>query len=70
MYKYKIYSTGYSSERFGLCEICNKHVSDVFHQVEGRQYKSGSGKKGWTRFNCHSLYGHKDCLISQQKDKH
>ena len=64
MIKYKLISTDHSSKRFGLCEICHQHVSEVFHQVEMREYKPGR----WTRFNCHNLFGHKECLMAQQKE--
>lgn len=66
MYRYKLYSTGYSSARYGACEICNEHVSEVFHQTEERLYTFGRILK-WTQLDCQSLYGHKDCLISQQR---
>lgn len=61
MKKYRLKNTGYSSKRYGNCEVCNKHVSEVFYQVEEKQYKYG-----WTQSDCNNLYGHKECLIGKQ----
>lgn len=42
-YVYRIKSTGYSSARYGACEVCSKPCSDVFYQVEGRTYDAERG---------------------------
>lgn len=63
MHRYKLINTGYSSSRYGLCEICNKHVSEVFHQIEEKKYSGG-----WTRHNCHNLYGHSKCLKAERRE--
>lgn len=69
-YVYRTYSTEASSEKYGVCEVCGKHVSEVFHQVEGRVYFSKSRDElGVNHLNCHSLYGHKECLLKQQKNR-
>lgn len=45
----KIYSTGYSSERFGECELCGKRISDVWLAVVGPHnvYGCESCCKAW-----------------------
>ena len=37
-YRYRIQSTGASSHKYGPCEVCGKHVSEVFSQIEQRWY--------------------------------
>jgi len=70
-YKYRIRSLGFSSERYGNCEICGKHCSEVFYQAESKKYKrdlpDGTTKTGYTHHNCHDFFGHKECLESQRK---
>lgn len=65
-YRYRIRSTGYSSARFGPCEICGKHVSDVHSQVEEVEY-TWDGIKKWTRYECSNYFGHKECLEKQRR---
>lgn len=42
MYRYCLTSTKNSSHKYGPCEICHKHASEVFVQVEERQYSTDS----------------------------
>ena len=37
MYRYQLRSTNYSSARYGLCEVCGEHASEVFSQAVGPQ---------------------------------
>lgn len=37
-HRYKMTSTGASSAKYGLCEVCHQSVSLVFHQIEERSY--------------------------------
>ena len=37
-YRYRLTSTGYSSHRYGPCEVCGEHASEVFLQLEARRY--------------------------------
>jgi hypothetical protein len=67
-YRYRITSTDASSSRYGNCEVCGNHVTEVHYQVEERYYIQGS-ESGWTRYKCHSLFGHKECLLNSQKTK-
>lgn len=81
-YRYSLKSTGYSSDRYGKCEVCRKHSSEVFHQVEERKYDPNKAHiddlledsavyqkldPGWTRNKCFDLWGHKECLISKRR---
>lgn len=43
VYVYRIQRTGYSSARYGSCEVCGKPCSEVFYQVEGRAYELEHG---------------------------
>ena len=38
MFRYHISTTGHSSARYGPCEICGEHVSEVFCQREEQTY--------------------------------
>lgn len=38
VFRYRIKSTGASSHKYGNCEICGQHASEVFSQVEERLY--------------------------------
>lgn len=66
MYKYKITSTGESSQKYGNCEICGKHATEVFSQSEERKYIF-EGEEHWTHHKCNSYFGHEECLISQRR---
>jgi hypothetical protein len=67
-YRYHVKSTGDSSARYGPCEVCGKHASEVFHQWEERAYDNDRGEhSGWSRHNCRDLWGHKECLESQRR---
>lgn len=66
--KYRIRSTGASSARFGACEVCETHVSEVFIQVESKAFAfvgDPTQIEGWARTGC--LFGHEACLISKRK---
>lgn len=68
-YRYRIRNTGYSSKRFGLCEVCGKHASEVFSQIEEVHCK-GEGrdeKDFWSQWDCTNLWGHKQCLVSKRR---
>ena len=61
-YKYAINSTGGSSAKYGNCEVCGKHASEVFLQIEERKYS-----EGYTHFKCNSYFGHRECLESKRR---
>lgn len=62
-YVYRIKSTGDSSAKFGPCELCGKHVSEVFLQTEGRIFEPNQV----THYKCKDWFGHESCLISQRR---
>jgi len=57
-YTYRLTSMDESSAKYGLCEVCGKHCSEVWYQAEMR---SGS------YYGCRSFFGCKDCLIAQRR---
>lgn len=61
-HRYRISNTGFSSKRYGPCEVCGKHANETFLQVEERAHL-----KGWTRGGCTDLFGHYDCLVASRK---
>ena len=66
-YRYRIKSTGGSSERYGNCEVCNKSCSDVHLQTEEQFYSipfNGSLETGWSHRNM--IFGHEGCLMSKR----
>ena len=80
-YKYEIKSTGYSSQRYGPCEICKKDVSEVFLQREFRVYKLSerskeaiesligkpAGEYGEMLTGGGGTFGHEECLVGIRK---
>lgn len=73
-YRYRIRSTGASSQKYGPCEVCGEHASEMFSQVEERRYKRAAKIRpemddyGWTQHECYSFYGHKECLIGKRRN--
>lgn len=67
MYRYKVKSTGYSSARFGPCQVCKEHVSEVFTQREHQlcSYMDEEGGSFWAINR--GLFGHEKCLKGQRK---
>jgi hypothetical protein len=64
MYAYRMKSTGASSEKFGKCECCDKHVSEVFAMSEMR----ATADDRYTYAGCAvRIYGHRECLIARQR---
>ena len=61
-YRYRLTNTGHSSARFGPCEVCGLHVSEVYIQIEQREFESG-----WTGYECFSYFGHEACLRGKQR---
>lgn len=62
-YVYRIKNTGFASDRYGNCERCGKHCSEVFYQVEGRVFEPGQV----THLECNNLFGHETCLIGARR---
>ena len=57
-YRYKISQMHASSDKYGMCEVCGKSVTDVYYQSEARQMAGGR----WTHLGCKALFGHSKCL--------
>ncbi len=66
-YKYKLSNTGYSSAKYGPCEVCKNPVSEVFYQSEQQAYIDHKKTLSWTFYKCKSYFGHYKCLIEMQK---
>jgi hypothetical protein len=66
-YVYRLKKMGASSEKFGVCEVCQKHVSDVHYQVEGRGYTDAGGMMAITHHGCRNLWGCRGCLMASQR---
>lgn len=71
-YRYRLRSSGYSSERYGSCEVCKRPCTEVFLQVEQRFYRhfTPAGvmcSEGWTDHECHGLFGHAKCLKRKRR---
>jgi len=79
-YRYRLSSTGASSDRYGVCEPCGLHAAEVFVQVETREFQlspeamaiprvaelhpEGTGE---TYHGCRTLFGHEDCLVRARR---
>ena len=68
-YHYTMISTKDSSAKYGPCEICKKHCSEVFHQIEEREIEAAEepGKTVLTHAGCWSYFGHENCLIGKRR---
>lgn len=67
-YVYEISSTEQSSNHYGNCEVCGKHVSEVFYQTENRKYFNPiANKQSLTSHQCKNLFGHQECLIGVRR---
>lgn len=62
VYRYRMESTGDSSAKYGPCEVCGKHCTEIFHQVEERRYGNE-----WTQAGCNNDFGHADCLKAKRR---
>lgn len=62
-YKYRLTTTGNNSLKYGNCELCNTHSSETYMQTEEHYYCIDENHKGYTRHNCNSYFGCKECLI-------
>ncbi len=66
--RYRLKSTGRSSEYFGVCEVCGRHASDVFIQVPELAVSihpiGGASRDGWAYKP--SGFGHRSCLLGRR----
>lgn len=62
MNNYTLKSTGASSSKYGVCEVCKMHVSEVFHQVEKKDFFSIITNK-IEQQHISDKFGHEECLI-------
>jgi hypothetical protein len=60
-------STGKSSDFFGSCEICKKHMSEVFRTRIAREWKRNNGEIYYGH-ESPVMYAHESCIV--QIDKH
>ncbi len=70
VYRYRLTNTNHSSSKFGPCEVCQKHVSEVWFQVEERSYQpypDDDPSTPWTRVGCTTLFGHRRCLVAKRR---
>ena len=61
-YRYRLIPQHASSDKYGKCDICRKFVSDVYHQIEEKNYNVTE----WTHAGCFDYFGHKECLETRQ----
>jgi len=69
-YRYILKSTGNSSSKYGVCEVCGKYATEVFSQSEEKYYNIKHNEKiyeGWTKHGCQDYFGHKECLESKRR---
>lgn len=68
-FAYRIKSTNANSAKYGACEVCRGHCSEVFMQTEQRGYVDpDTGTMGYTYHGAAAtLFGHKDCVMSRQR---
>ncbi len=64
VHRYKLTNTNQSSSYYGNCEICNKHVSEVYTQSHENKVII-EGKVHWIYIG--DAFGHEKCLLSKQE---
>jgi len=64
-YRYRLVQQHVTSDRLGMCEICNKFVADMYSQSEQQQFAIGDGNEHWA-YN-RDVFGHRECLIGIRK---
>lgn len=69
LYRYAIRRLGAGSSKYGPCEVCRTHASEMYYQMEERQFLY-NGKHQWTSHECHSKFGHEHCLIGKRHPGH
>ena len=65
-YRYHLHNSGASSAKFGPCEVCGEHVSEVWFQSEEQKYERPDHTQGWTYYKCYDLVGHYECIVARQ----
>lgn len=66
VYVYRIRATGGNSDRYGPCEVCDKHVSETHIQTEGVSFEH-DGQIMITHHECRILFGHRECLMGARR---
>jgi hypothetical protein len=69
LYRYAIRRLNAGSGKYGPCEICRTYATEMFYQMEERQFLY-NGKMHWTSHECHSRFGHESCLITARHAGH
>ena len=71
-FRYRARSTGSSSARYGACEVCHEHCSEVFIQTTLEAFALEPGEPGeengigWAHRGC--KFGHEACLVGLRKE--
>jgi hypothetical protein len=64
MIKYQIRNTRFTSEKFGVCEVCKEFCPKVHHQMELKKY--GENDDDWA-YTGNDYFGCLECLESMQE---
>lgn len=74
MFAYRMRSTRHSSVKFGPCECCDRHATEVFVMTEFEAVpyliNLGSTETDPSRddySHVRMMWGHRECLIGQQQ---
>lgn len=54
-------STGRSSDYFGPCEVCKKHMSEVFRSCLCREWRRDNGEIYYGK-ESPAIYAHEQCI--------
>lgn len=58
-------STGRSSDYFGPCEICKKHMSEAFRSSLSREWKRDNGEIYYGN-ESPAIYAHEQCIKAME----
>lgn len=69
--KFLTRSTGHSSQRYGACEVCGTHATEVFVQTEYERYETDGRDPPAVRANPWTItatrFGHAECLAERRR---
>ncbi|NAX35988.1 hypothetical protein CAG54_00415 [Vibrio sp. V27_P1S3P104] len=64
-YAYRMQKLDSGTDRYGNCEVCNKHFDTGYMLVEQRVYYSNIIQaESLSHHKCRTVFGHKNCLAT------
>lgn len=69
-YSYRMTNVGSGSDKYGNCEVCDKHVDSTYLLTQMRRYFcSITQQEQITVHKCFSYFGHRKCLSEKTNEE-